>query len=174
MKVIFLDIDGVLNSEEWLDSEECALNRYIKIDGVPCRNDINEEHVKNLKDIVDHTGAKIVLCSTWRHIAFYHSPSIHLNHTLNHILNKYGLSIMDKIGNTKPPSFIRPKEIKCWLDNHADVESFVILDDDYNHDEYDMYGIAKHLVQTQFYGKDGGLQLSHVSKAIKILENDWG
>ena len=87
------------------------------------------------------------------------------------MLNKYGLYIMDKTGKTKP-SF-RPKEIKLWLDNH-DVESFVILDDDYNYDEYATCCISKHLVRTRFYEKDGGLQLSHVSKAIKILENDFG
>lgn len=167
MKVIFLDIDGVLNSEEWFNSKEYTSNRYIKIGGVPCNNEINEEFVKNLKDIVEHTGAEIVLCSTWRRITFDHSPIIYLNY----MLNKYGLCIMDKTGYTKP-SF-RPKEIKDWLDNHDDVEAFVILDDDYNYDEYATCGIAKHLVRTRFYEKDGGLQLSHVSKAIKKLENDW-
>ena len=83
------------------------------------------------------------------------------------MLNKYRLSILDKTGKTKP-SF-RPKEIKEWLDNH-NVESFVILDDDYNYDEYATCGIAKHLVRTRFYGSNGGLQVPLVTKAIKILE----
>ena len=166
MRIIFLDIDGVLNSEEWFNSKEYTSNKYIEINGISCNNEINEKFVKNLKDIVEHTGAEIVLCSTWRHISSHHSPIVYLNH----MLNKYGLSILDKTGKTKP-SF-RPKEIKEWLDNH-NVESFVILDDDYNYDEYATCGIAKHLVRTRFYGKDGGLQLSCVSKAIKKLENDW-
>ena len=68
MRIIFLDIDGVLNSEEWFDSEEYISNKYIEINGMSCNNEINEEFVKNLKDIVEHTGAEIVLCSTWRHI----------------------------------------------------------------------------------------------------------
>lgn len=167
MRVIFLDIDGVLNSQEWFDSEEYTSNKYIEINGVSCNNEINESFVKNLKDIVEPTGAEIVLCSTWRNIQIYHSPIIYLNY----MLNKYGLHIMDKTGKTKP-SF-RPKEIKEWLDSHDGIESFVILDDDYDYNDYAAFGIEKHLVQTQFYGDNGGLQLRHVERAVKILENDW-
>lgn len=187
MKVIFLDIDGVLNNEEWFirDTSKditvngitmCPINseyksKRIEINGISCRHDIDKELVKNLKGIIDHTGAKIVLCSSWRHAPKDHKSSIYLNY----IFDKHGLSIMDKTG-TSMPSY-RPYEIKYWLDyrNHDDVESFVILDDDYNYEDYAEFGLEKHLVQTRFYGKDGGLQLfPHVNDAIKILENNFG
>lgn len=50
MKVIFLDIDGVLNNDEDLFNDTCLNNKLIE----------------NLKLIVDTTKAKIVLSSTWR------------------------------------------------------------------------------------------------------------
>lgn len=55
-KIIFLDIDGVLNSADHLDhTKHC--NGY---------SDISPKKVKLLKKIVDRTGAEIVLSSTWR------------------------------------------------------------------------------------------------------------
>ena len=53
MKVIFLDVDGVLNSQQLFEKSEDA--QLISVD---------EENIKNLKKIVDATGAKIVLSST--------------------------------------------------------------------------------------------------------------
>ena len=49
MKVIFLDVDGVLNSQQLFEKSEDA--QLISVD---------EENIKNLKKIVDATGAKIV------------------------------------------------------------------------------------------------------------------
>ena len=53
MKVIFLDIDGVLNTP----SSESRCGEYIGID---------DEKVKKLKKIVEKTKAEIVLISTWK------------------------------------------------------------------------------------------------------------
>ncbi len=56
MKVIFLDIDGVLNSIKF--------DRLRMRDG---RSDfIDESRLPLLKQIVDSTGAVIVLSTTWR------------------------------------------------------------------------------------------------------------
>ena len=54
MKVIFLDVDGVLNSQQLF--EKCEDDQLISVD---------EDNIKNLKTIVDATGAKIVLSSSW-------------------------------------------------------------------------------------------------------------
>ena len=56
MKVIFLDVDGVLNSQQLF--EKCEDDQLISVD---------EDNIKNLKTIVDATGAKIVLSSSWRY-----------------------------------------------------------------------------------------------------------
>lgn len=50
MKVIFLDIDGVLNSNDW----------YVKTRGVGGYNggDIDPECIELINDLIDATGAK--------------------------------------------------------------------------------------------------------------------
>ncbi len=57
MKVIFLDIDGVLNSDDYIDiaKNSQAIERHIDID-----------KVKLLKKAIDETGAKTVLTYSWR------------------------------------------------------------------------------------------------------------
>ena len=57
MRIIFLDIDGVLNSELWYKEVKYA--------------NLEEKHfspalVENLNTITDQTGAKIVVSSSWR------------------------------------------------------------------------------------------------------------
>lgn len=54
MKVIFLDIDGVLNSNDW----------YVKTRGVGGYNggDIDPECIELINDLIDATGAKIIMC----------------------------------------------------------------------------------------------------------------
>lgn len=159
MKIIFLDIDGVLNSEEWLDK----------------RNDnetINPEQVKLLKEIVDRTGAEIVLSSTWRALVDTEERQEHPQYTyLVDSLKKFGLKIKShtpRIGND------RPMEIKEWIDKHGtnDEIKFVILDDDFPIFWYQIYGISDCLVQTSYHGKNGGLQKGHVEKAVKILNEE--
>lgn len=55
MKIIFLDIDGVLNSRAY--DRKRNWNE---------QTDIDETRLPLIKEIVDATGAKIVLSSTWR------------------------------------------------------------------------------------------------------------
>ena len=56
MKIIFLDIDGVLNSDMY------EANRTDWLDD----NSIDPSRVKLLADLVKASDAKIVLTSTWR------------------------------------------------------------------------------------------------------------
>lgn len=60
MKVIFLDVDGVLNSDEYFDKI-----RNLNIEGIECEIDI--EKIRLLKKAIDETGAKVVLSSSWRY-----------------------------------------------------------------------------------------------------------
>jgi hypothetical protein len=66
--IIFLDIDGVLNSTEW---SECRPLRGFIPPGT-AQQAFDEERidphcVEHLRRIVERTGAKLVLASTWRH-----------------------------------------------------------------------------------------------------------
>ena len=61
MKVIFLDIDGVLNSVNTFKKryeEHQKINKWTL--------EIDLKMLENLKEIVEKTDAKIVLSSSWR------------------------------------------------------------------------------------------------------------
>ena len=139
MKVIFLDVDGVLNS---------ARDRFsTKL--------VSEYHFDFLKELVDATGAKIVLSSSWR-IGF--NAMRHPEKNLLTKLESRGLEIYDF---TPIMTGTRGDEIREWLTTHP-VDSFVILDD-----EDDMAEFADtHLVKTDMAV---GLQDSDVEKAIAML-----
>lgn len=154
MKVIFLDIDGVLNSVK----SKSRYDGYIGIDN---------SKVKLLKEIIKETNAKIVLTSTWKKHWEKDSNLIchHDAKYLNNKLRKQGLFILDK---TIDNDSNRGEGIHNWIKEY-NVSNWVVLDDEIFKD-YEEYGILKHLVKTEFYDKNGGgLQESHVEEAIRIL-----
>lgn len=162
MKVIFLDVDGVLNSTHWY-----ILNH--KRHKERCRADtaINPRFVKNLRTIVRLTGAKIVLSATCRA-----SVKKDNQHYLRKILEKYGLSIYDYTPKTGEERGI---DIQQWLDQHQDVTNIVILDDD-----SDMGHLLKYLVKTVNYKKgyflwffQEGLCFIKILQAIKVLKKEY-
>lgn len=68
MKVIFLDIDGVMNTEAGImkfhklyDEGKMSIDEYIYEHDLP-----GDEHMLPLKYILEATDAKIVLSSSWR------------------------------------------------------------------------------------------------------------
>lgn len=111
MKVIFLDVDGVLNSDEYFNSIKDK-----KINTIENQIDINK--VKLLKQAVNTTGAKLVLSSSWRYTKNANN--------LKALLLNYGM-IVD---STPFLNNERGKEIKKWLEEHKNVEDYVILDDE--------------------------------------------
>ena len=144
MKIVFLDIDGVLNCSD-------DFKRIKHTDGL-C---LSPQKLNRLRRILRETGAKIVLSSTWRR----HEDAMDF-------LNANGIHWIDKT----PASFsgMRGREVSEWLNKHgSEVESYVILDD--NDDFFDSQ--KPFFVKTEFIGKNSGLQDEHVEKAIKILNN---
>ena len=161
-KIIFLDIDGVLNSDEYF---ETLRSESKKLD------DIDENKVKLLKEIVDRTRAEIVLSSTWRGLKHDNIETCNkMYQYLIDTLNKYELSI---VSETPILNHRRPKEIKTWIfENIRDDEIvFISLDDDFHKEQYKEYGIEDCLIKTSFYGENGGLQREHVEQAVRILNN---
>lgn len=59
MRVIFLDVDGVLNSDLWMKS-----SGYIE--GTYPTNQFDPKAIELFNKIIAQTGAKVVLSSTWR------------------------------------------------------------------------------------------------------------
>ena len=109
MKVIFLDIDGVLNSIQ--DKFSWTIETDI--------------HFIRLKRIVEKTGAQIVLSSSWR-MGNSGRDIVHKR------LQQFSMDFIDvtPIFNGQH----RGREIADWLSRH-EVESFVILDDEGDMDE---------------------------------------
>lgn len=157
MKVIFLDIDGVLNDQMWL---------HLFMD-----TEIDKTRVARLAEIVKATGAVIVLSSSWRVLPDeLDEIDMWVWEQLVDALREYDMFIYDR---TPVIGMDRPLEIKTWLDQHkGQVETFVSLDDDFHKEDYAKYGIEDCLIKTSFYGGEhtlGGLQPKHVKKAIEIL-----
>lgn len=159
MKVIFLDVDGVLNCIGWLKQN----------DGKPYdKNSIDPSRVELLKEIIDKTGAKIVLSSTWRNVCGADGdPPLMMYEYLVKSLKKCGIEIYS---HTPLINNDRPREIRAWLDRNADTDiKFVSLDDDFGERAYGEQGIADRLIRTMYWDINGGLQQEHVEKAIKLL-----
>lgn len=150
MKIIFLDIDGVLNCQS--SKSRCSI--YIGIDN---------DKVKRLRAIVDATGAKIVLSSSWRSDWFKEENfNGECGRYIDRKLRRERLAILDKTGTDMYDR--RRLEVERWMEG-KDIEAYVILDDlDYNWSYSDC---VNHWVETSF--ERGGLQDEHVAKAIEIL-----
>ena len=153
MKVVFLDIDGVLNSWKY-DQERTSL-----------QDNIDETRLPLLKEIVDMTQAKIVLTSSWRK---HWDPKGVLTDEIDKCLeltfNKYHISLFDK--TIEIDDFNRAEEIRSWLKKWP-VEEFVILDDI----AFGWADLSNHLVKTN-YRIGRGLNDKHVSLAISILNGE--
>ena len=155
MKVIFLDIDGVLNNvkayqfgDMWNESgwDPTCLNAL--------------EHI--IHSVFD---VKFVLSSTWRKLFDMEEIEAMFE-------NRIGYS-PDFIGATPTTDetfrfselvygMRRGKEIAVWLRDHPEVERFVILDDDSDMLEDQL----PFFVQTDF---EEGLTFELAEKAIEIL-----
>jgi hypothetical protein len=168
MKIIFLDIDGVLVNDWSLSTEMIDVN---DTDGRIRRcHRFSGSCVDLLNHIIDSTGAKIVVSSTWR-------MCFNSFQTLVDYMKDQGIK-GEVIGRTPTPdeyarvrahvsslwlAVPRGNEIQMWLDEHKDlnVEKFVILDDN-----SDMEHLSHRLVQTDF---DAGLTERKANYAISKL-----
>lgn len=110
MRVLFLDIDGVLNS-----TRTCVAHG-----GYPMELTHTEAFdwvaIKLLQRLCDSSGIQVVLSSAWR-----------LTHDYKDVAKAFDLPIIDRT-----PSLLgcRGDEIQHWLDNHVEVTNYAILDDD--------------------------------------------
>ena len=168
MKVIFLDVDGVLNSIDDLMEyrEKNNITKTILYD------DIADKRLELLKQLVEKTKAEIVISSSWRMGWIRNGKPKEFNkeglmYKLVSRLSDYGLKHIDVTPYLYDSNirYYRGDEIREWLNQHPEVESFVILDD-----EDDMCEFTNtNLVQTSY---DHGLLQEHVDKAIKILNKE--
>ena len=142
MKVLFLDIDGVLNSENWFAYRiYCVKNNMVNIlMNFVDTDDRNIKHkltmlddraIANLNRIIEETGCKVVLSSSWR--SSIESENIFTQNLLKLKGFKYEFYDVTPRLWFSDFSIRRGEEINFWLDKESEkheIESFVILDDD--------------------------------------------
>lgn len=131
MKIIFLDFDGVLNHEQFYVKRHADDFKGYGEHPV-CEFDFNS--VKVLNHIIEETGAKVVVSSTWRL-----GRSVK---ELQDILDSVGFKgeVIGKTPNLRNGGdyILRGNEILKWIRDNKEVikedyhefENYVIFDDD--------------------------------------------
>lgn len=153
MRVIFLDIDGVLNNDRTV-----------------CRSPtgnvgVSGSLVNRLSKIVRETDAKIVLTSTW---IFDYLSRTSDGKYLEKRLSYKGLKISDCISCDYRIKKHRGASIIEYLEQHPDISHYVIIDDNI----FDLYfsPITKqHLVITD---EREGITDRDVDECIRILNGE--
>lgn len=157
MNIIFLDIDGVLNSNFWEKEHQKEISNGTLID---------VEKIELLSELTSEFVAKIVLHSGWKYWFDENLRPLRLEaERLQEMLGEYGLSIeavtpdfaSEEIKQNKKFSLIKAKEILTWIEEHPD-SSWVVLDDLDLHNEI----VAEHQIMTD---NSVGLTVEDIDKA---------
>lgn len=175
MKILFLDHDGVIclssnwgsrgkKQAEWRKSNPTSeaqdMPVYYRFDH------LDSKAVKVLNEILEETGAEIVVSSDWRRYCSLEE--------MGDYYEQYGI-IKKPIGFTEFHSNIdevaaglfywkgwagrsRTVEVLHWLENHPEVESWVAVDD------LDMRGLGERFVMTP--RSNEGIKQCNVKKRI--------
>ncbi len=173
LKIIFLDMDGVLNSmpdekvrKTWKYDKELYNMKLFGID---------QELVNLLKLVLDRTGAKIVFSTSWRYFRDHPTVGSDWRKTLASMLNVSEEETF--IGNTPDISACggwesgsvkrrRGAEIMFWLNNNAEPGNFryCVIDDEV----CDIIGPVpeRNVVHTDM---KTGLQMKDVDRCVRIL-----
>lgn len=149
MKVLFLDIDGVLNSTRYM-LELKEKGQEFRYDKHMC-----PLSMRVLNEVLEKSGAKVVISSSWR--------IVHSLKEIEEVLVSNGFK-GEIIGVTPKGTGltrVRGHEIKDWLMQNPGVTHFAIVDDD-----SDMGSLMDKLVQTRHAT---GLLEEHLWPLLKHL-----
>ena len=144
-RIVFLDFDGVLNSEQ---SVRLSSTRYR----------FASSNVAALNEVLLQTEARLVITSSWR-------EGLSLREIIGY-LERDGVLAGRVVGKTRFLEKERGLEIDAWLRSvpYA-LSSFVILDD-----RDDMAMHRERLVQVN---PQVGLSLTQAHRAIELLSTPW-
>lgn len=149
MKIIFLDFDGVLNTEQYIRARG---DRGLLLD---------PDRLRLLKEIVCETDAKIVLSTSWReHWEKNEADCGEVGREMNGLFSEFGLQIFDK---TPFSCLDRENDIEAWLAENPQTDAFVVLDDRF---------LDSRVIRGRFVKTDGylrGLDERAKNEAISIL-----
>lgn len=174
--LIFLDVDGVLNS----------MSFYHKVDSIT-EHPVDPEAVKRVKRLIElteqlsvpgkdgrqerggipHNTVNVILTSSWR-VGWNKDPKLQdtAGRMLDNACAMYGVRIYDKTGVSQIGD--RPGEVLEFLRKYPyRVDGFVILDD--ANFFWEKYRLSEWWVQTSF--KEDGFQESMIGPALSMLAN---
>lgn len=167
-KYLFLDFDGVLNTENY--TKFLQTNGFDPNDEFGTRFD--PDALQNLKAIIEQTGAKIIISSSWKEygVEFLQElwqernlPSEIYSITPSLIMTNY----LDQIEGGSfhlPERYSKGLEINAWLEKNASGKySYCVIDDE----NYFLAEQLSHLVQTS---SKNGLTAVDAEKVIEILK----
>jgi len=176
--ILFLDVDGVLNSEAWFKSEEYKKRRLtlrngttehtVNFSAAQIANEkqdldyhisvLRDTHIdpvalENLNWMLEKANLAIVLSSTWR-----------LSDLTRNALSQIGIDhYQERLQGITPfMRGVRGNEIQQWIDQNEFKGKFCILDDD-----GDMEHLGVYLIQTSW--KDG-LTRSIARSIVELFE----
>ena len=156
MKVVFLDFDGVMDTEYY--------DYVLAKEGKPGNDEygiiFDPNSVKNLKYIIDQTGADIVVTSSWKYMMSYQD---FINMWKARELPGFVTDVTPNIHGCR----CRGDEIDAWLKECKSQCQYVILDD-LGVDNFNSRQIPRLLIVNPFYGIDEGI----AERAINLL-NYW-
>lgn len=155
MKIIFLDIDGVL-----------SISSYCAAKGEVLCTSFVPELVENLNKVIEQTNANIIISSAWRgRIGFEKIEAFHKH------FSEQGFKYPEKIiGTTRGTSNSHDRgaqilgTIKSLWNRDETVENYVVIDDSVS--DILPYIPKNKIVKTSFYH---GLSDEHCEKAVYIL-----
>lgn len=162
MNILFLDIDGVVNTLMiYKEPVEGKHNRkyegyYFDLCFPGDLRVSNTQAVLWLDKICHDFNLKIVISSTWRY-----DYEVAVKSLYNSGLSKD----VEIVGRTPRLNGIRGNEIQAYLDEHPEVEKFVILDDD-----SDMGHLIKYLVQTDAFA---GVNHGTLCRVGRVLDEEF-
>jgi hypothetical protein len=116
--LIFLDIDGVLNTHEQNRAGSSGLARCHPVD---------RQCVSHLAHIIDETGASCVLTSSWR----YRITNDSGLEAFEFMLRTHGFPESALIGYTCRDEEIsmRGRQIRAWIERENLIAPYVVIDD---------------------------------------------
>lgn len=150
MKIIFLDLDGVIND-------------YLTFDKV------NPSNVNILKEIIEKTNAQIVLTSSHKY-PLQENPRYQKDYKKYLLKIKYLKELQEmKIEVVDIIPYVnrnREEEIQAYLEKHQEIKEYLILDDDF---------LIKSCQEHEIYlDLASGLRAEHIKPALNILNGNLG
>lgn len=174
-KYLFLDVDGVLNHDEWFESDEYRHNQanwQVSMFDPKC--------VERVNKILEETGAELVVSSSWRNMSDLENIFAGVGLPTKFHRTPYADMIYSRDEyNWDSPVFWRGSEIKYWLEHNAESPyTYCILDDDCDmfeeqHDNFVLTcGDRIHQPNLYAINKGSGLTDWLTKIVIKILNGE--